>query len=75
MAGGENPGSGRPGKNPDQCIGDDLKVFVATEGFTENSGKPPDIIISAVRSRDGVVVAVKGLSTVSATCRECYHEG
>ena len=38
MAGGENPGPGRPEKNWAQCllIVDDLRVFRATEGSTES---------------------------------------
>ena len=36
MAGGENPGPGRPEKNWDQCPIDDLRVFRATEGSTES---------------------------------------
>ena len=37
IAGGENPGPGRPEKNWAQCLADDLRVFQATEGSTENS--------------------------------------
>ena len=36
MAGGENPGPGRPEKNWAQCQVDDLKVFRAAEGSTES---------------------------------------
>ena len=36
MAGGENPGPGRPEKNWAQCLVDDLRVFRATEGSTES---------------------------------------
>ena len=36
MAGGENPGPGRPEKNLAQCLVDDLRVFRATEGSTES---------------------------------------
>ena len=36
MAGGENPGPGRPEKNWTQCLVDDLIVFRATEGSTES---------------------------------------
>ena len=36
MAGGENPGPGRPEKNWAQCLVDDLRVFGATEGPTES---------------------------------------
>ena len=36
MAGGENPGPGRPEKNWAQCLVDDLRVFRATEGPTES---------------------------------------
>ena len=36
MAGGENPGPGRPEKNRAQCLVDDLRVFRATEGSTES---------------------------------------
>ena len=36
MAGGKNPGPGRPEKNWAQCLVDDLRVFRATEGSTEN---------------------------------------
>ena len=36
MAGGENPGPGRPKKNWTQCLVDDLRVFRATEGSTES---------------------------------------
>ena len=35
MNGGENPGPGRSAKNWVQCLVDDLRVFRATEGFTE----------------------------------------
>ena len=34
MAGGENPGPGRPEKNWAQCLVDDLRVFGATDGST-----------------------------------------
>ena len=34
--GGENPGPGRPERNWDQCVVDDLLVFRATEGSTES---------------------------------------
>ena len=37
MAGGENPGPGRPKNNWDQCLVDDFRVFRATEGSTESS--------------------------------------
>ena len=36
MAGGENPGPGRPEKNWAQCLVDELRVFRATEGYTES---------------------------------------
>ena len=36
MAGGENPGPGRPEKDWAQCLVDDLRVFRATEGSTES---------------------------------------
>ena len=36
MAGGENPGPGRPEKNWAQYLADDLRVFRATEGSTES---------------------------------------
>ena len=36
MAGGDNPGPRRPEKNWAQCLVDDLRVFRATEGFTES---------------------------------------
>ena len=36
MAGGENPGPGRPEKNWAQCLVDDFRVFRATEGSTES---------------------------------------
>ena len=36
MAGGENPGPGRPEKNWAQCLVDDLRWFRATEGCTES---------------------------------------
>ena len=36
MAGGENPGPGRPEKNWAQRLVDDLRVFQATEGSTES---------------------------------------
>ena len=36
MAGGENPGPGRPEKNWAQYLVDDLRVFRATEGSTES---------------------------------------
>ena len=36
MAGGENPGPGRPEKNWAQRLVDDLRVFRATEGSTES---------------------------------------
>ena len=36
MAGGENPGPGRPEKNWAQCLVDDLRVFRASEGCTES---------------------------------------
>ena len=36
IAGGENPGPGRPEKNWTQCLVDDLIVFRATEGSTES---------------------------------------
>ena len=35
MAGGENPGRGRPKKNWAQCLADDLSVFQTTTGSTE----------------------------------------
>ena len=37
MAGGENPGPGRPEKNWAQCLVDDFRVFRATEGSTEGA--------------------------------------
>ena len=37
MAGGENPGPGRPENNWAQCLSDGLRVFQATEGSTESS--------------------------------------
>ena len=37
MAGGENPGSGRPEHSWAQCLADDLRVFQAPEGSTESS--------------------------------------
>ena len=37
MAGGENPGLGRPEKNWAQCLADDLRLFKATQGSTESS--------------------------------------
>ena len=37
MAGGENPGPGRPEKNWTQCQEDDRRVFRATKGSAENS--------------------------------------
>ena len=37
IAGGTNPGPGRPEKNWAQCLADDLRVFRATEGSTESS--------------------------------------
>ena len=67
MAGGENPGPGRPEKNWAQCLVDDLRVFQATEGSTESSEPPRDArkiashrgihgkFPSGVRSRDGVM--------------------
>ena len=36
MAGGENPGLGRPEKNWAQCLIDNLREFRATEGSTES---------------------------------------
>ena len=36
MAGGEDLGPGRPEKNWAQCLGDDLRMFQATEGPTES---------------------------------------
>ena len=36
MAGGETPGPSRPENNWAQCLVDDLRVFRATEGFTES---------------------------------------
>ena len=36
MAGGENPGPGRPEKNWAQCLVDDLRVFRAIKGSTES---------------------------------------
>ena len=36
MAGGGNPGPGRPEKNWAQCLVGDLRVFRATEGSTES---------------------------------------
>ena len=36
MAGGENPGPGRPEKNWAQCLIDDLRAFQATEASTES---------------------------------------
>ena len=37
LAGGENPGLGRPEKNWAQCLADDIRVFQATEGSTDSS--------------------------------------
>ena len=37
MAGGENPGPGRPENTSAQCLVDDLRVFRATEGSTESA--------------------------------------
>ena len=37
MAGGVNPGRGRPEKNWAQCLVDDIRVFEATEGSTDRS--------------------------------------
>ena len=37
MAGGENPGLGRTAKNRAQCLADDIRVFQATEGFTDTA--------------------------------------
>ena len=37
MAGGVNPGRGRPGKNWAQGLVDDIRVFEATEGSTNSS--------------------------------------
>ena len=42
MAGGENPGPGRPEKNSAQCLVDDLRVFRATEGSAESVRKVKD---------------------------------
>ena len=36
MAGGENPGPGRPERNWVKCLVDDLSVFRATEGSTKS---------------------------------------
>ena len=36
MAGGENPGPGRPEENWAQCLVDDLRVFRVTEGSMES---------------------------------------
>ena len=36
MAGGEDPGQGRPEKDWAQCLVDDLRVFRATDGSTES---------------------------------------
>ena len=37
MAGGENPGPGRPGRDSARCLLDDLRVFRGTEGSTQSS--------------------------------------
>ena len=37
VAGEVNPGRGRPEKNWAQCLVDDLRVFEATEGYTDSS--------------------------------------
>eukprot|EP00904_Undaria_pinnatifida_P004437 jgi/Undpi1/13995/HiC_scaffold_9.g03646.m1 len=37
MAGGVNPGRGRPEKNWAQCLVNDIRVFEATEGSTDSS--------------------------------------
>ena len=37
ITGGENPRPGRPENNWAQCLADDLRVFEAIEGSTENS--------------------------------------
>ena len=37
MAGGVNPGRGRPEKNWAQCLADDIRVFKATKGSTDSS--------------------------------------
>ena len=37
LAGGENPGPGRPENNWAQCLADDIRVFQATEGSTDSS--------------------------------------
>ena len=37
MAGGVNPGRGRPEKNWAQCLVDDIRVYEATEGSTDSS--------------------------------------
>ena len=36
MAGGVNPGRGRPEKNWAQCLVDDIRVFEASEGSTDS---------------------------------------
>ena len=36
MAGGDNPGPGRPAKNWAQCLVDNLRAFRDTEGSKEN---------------------------------------
>ena len=37
VAGGENPGPGRPEKDRSQCLADDIRVFQATEGSMDSS--------------------------------------
>ena len=37
MAGGVNPGRGRPENNWAQCLVDDIRVFEATQGSTDSS--------------------------------------
>ena len=37
MAGGVNPGRGRPEKSWAQCLVDDIRVFEATEESTDSS--------------------------------------
>ena len=37
LAGGENPGPGRPERNWAQCLAGDIRVFQATEGSTDSS--------------------------------------
>ena len=37
MAGGVNPGPGRPEENWTQCLADDIRVVKATQGSTDSS--------------------------------------